>query len=253
MSKRNLLLALFIVLAGASCPRRPAVTPSLVDISGFGRWTKATASTPDTFGFATRPAETCPGGPPSCPRGYPDTAFIDFSIPSQTEFEVSSSGTALTEVSQTTPLGDYQYRKAAMTDGSGTMTTWRIAVSVPAANRTWCPPTWFKLDIVNIGSGNPSRSSALPVQLVWGSCPSVATGYWYSTGRSGTPAANSPPPPAGDCPGGGFARSFEVCERCGTSGLSFPKTLWGCTLSEAQQNMGGPGCTSTLRSGVNCP
>jgi hypothetical protein len=259
MSNRSWLAALTIVLTASSCqtsPPPPAATPSLVEISGFGKWTKATATAPDTFGFAVRTEEVCtgPSSSQSCQHRYPDTAFVDFSIRSLTGFEVSSNGQVLTEVSQTATLGDFQFRKTAITDGSGAFTTWRIAVSVPSAGRKWCPPARFPLDIVNVTAGQPARSAALPVLLLWGKCQSnTFPGVWYSTGTTGTPPAASAPTPVGDCPGGAFARSFDVCERCGTSGLSAPKTFWGCTLAEAQQSMGSFGCVSVLRSGINCP
>jgi hypothetical protein len=258
MDKRNWLAALSIALTASSCPTSPpppAATPTLVGISGFGKWTKATGTTPDTFGFSVRAEEVCTGPPTGqvCQRRYPDTAFIDFSIAPNTAFEVSSNGRVLAEVSQTAMLGDFQYRKTAITDATGT-TTWRIAVSVPTAGRTWCPATIFPLGIVNVSAGQPSRSAALSVRLWWGRCQSEPLPiYGYSTGSTGTPPAASPPAPTGDCPGGGFARSFEVCERCGTGGLSFPKTFWGCTLADAEQKMGTPGCVSTLRTGINCP
>ena len=183
----------------------------------------------------------------------PDTAFIDFSIPTLTSFEVSSGTTVLTEVAQTATVGDYQYRKAALTDGSTATTTWRIAVSVPNPGRAWCPPTWFPLAIIDVSGGQPSRSAPLPVTLVFGKCVSDTGVFWYSTGTTGTPAAASPPTPAGDCPGGAFAKKFEVCQSCGGSGLSSPRTFWGCSLTDARQKMETPGCTSTLRSGINCP
>ena len=261
MSTRAWLAALSVVLTASSCPPStppPAATPTLVNIGGYGKWRPATATTPDTFGFSTRPAEdVCPDvehpSMTTCPAQYPDTAFIDFSITSLTAFEVSSNGQVLTELAQTAPLGDFQYRKAALTDGSGAFTTWRIAVSVPTANRTWCPPAQFTLNIVNVTGGQPSRSAALPVLLLWGRCQSEPPYVLYSTGTTGTPPAASPPTPTGDCPGGAFARSFEVCESCGTSGISFPKTFWGCSLADAQQKMGGLGCVSRLRAGINCP
>jgi len=261
MLKRQWLAALSIVLTASSCTTMsppPAATPTLANIGGYGKWARATATTPDTFGFSTRPAEdVCPDvanvSPTTCPARYPDTAFIDFSIPTLTSFEVSSGTTVLTEVAQTATMGDYQYRKVALTDGSTATTTWRIAVSVPNAGRTWCPPTWFPLAIIDVSGGQPSRSAPLPVTLVVGKCSSDTGIYWYSTGTTGTPPAASPPAPAGDCPGGAFAQKFEVCQSCGGSGLSFPRTFWGCSLADAIQKMGTPGCVSTLRAGINCP
>lgn len=265
MRKRNWLALLSVALTAASCPPSPpppAVTPTLVNINGYGRWTKATATAPDTFGFSLRAAEdVCPGVQPvnfqTCPVRYPDTAFIDFSIPTGTSFAVSAGGTTLTEVGQTATMGDYQYRKAAMDDGSGASSKWRIAVAVPSAGRTWCPATLFRLNIVDVSATQPSPSPPLPVTLWWGYCQSPPTGVWYatvgtSTPTAGTPPRNSPPAPSSDCPGGTFSRSFEVCERCGTTGIAFPKTFWGCSLADAQAKMGGPGCTSTLRPGINC-
>jgi hypothetical protein len=260
MRKRDWLVLLTIVLMTSSCtppPPPPATTPTLVNINGYGRWTKATATTPDTFGFSTRPAEdVCPGvspiSPTTCPARYPDTAFIDFSIPTLTTFEVRSGTRVLTEVSQTATVGDYQYRKAALTDGSTPTTTWRIAASVPNAGRTWCPPTSFPLSIVDVSGG--SKSAALPVSLVIGKCSTDTSPIFFATGTSGTPAAGTPPAvTTGECPGGAFATAFNVCERCGTTGLPVEKTFWGCSLADAQSKMGLPGCASTIRSGINCP
>ena len=246
-------------LTGASCPKAPAaVTPTLTQITGFGRWAKATATTQDQFFFAIRPEEKCPPGGGLCSQRYPDTAFVDFSIPSLTGFEVLSGTETLAEVGETAPVGDYQYRRAQLTDGSGATTTWRIAVSVPAmlrnpaAARTWCNPTTFPIAIVNVSGGK--RSGSLPLSLVWGRCQSDTTFVGrYSTGKTGTPPQSSAPTPTGDCPGGAFAKSFDVCERCGTSGLSSNKTLWGCDLADAKNDMGLPGCVYTLRTSVNCP
>jgi len=260
MRSRDCLVLLGVVLSTSCSPNStppPAVTPVLVNINGYGRWTKATATTPDTFGFSTRPAENvCPGvsavSPTTCPARYPDTAFIEFSIPTVTTFEVSSGTRVLTEVSQTATVGDFEYRKAALTDGSTGTITWRVAVSIPNAGRTWCPPTSFPVSIVDVSGG--SKSAALPMRLLMGWCGSVATPIAFSSGASGTPSASSPPPVTmGECLGGAFATEFNVCEHCGTSGLPVEKTFWGCSLADAQAKMGGPGCTSTLRAGINCP
>lgn len=263
MHNRHWLAALSVVLTAASCtpsPPPPAAKPTLVNIGGYGKWYKATATTPDTFGFSTRPAaDVCPDvqhvSPTTCPARYPDTAFVDFSVPTLTSFEVSSGTRVLAEVAQTATMGDYQYRKVALTDGSGPTTTWRIAVSVPNAGRTWCPPTRFALDIVDVSGGQPSRSAALPVSLIVGKCSSDTSILLFATGTSGTPPAASPPAPVGDCTGGAFAQKFEVCETCGGpgAGVAIPKTFWGCSLSDAEQSMGVPGCVYALRSGINCP
>jgi hypothetical protein len=259
MSKRNWLALLSVVLTACAPP--PAVKPTLVNIDGYGRWTKATATAPDTFGFSLRPAEdVCPGVAPvnftTCPPRFPDTAFIDFYIPTGTSFTVSSGGTTLTEVGPTATMSDYQYRRAAMDDGSGKTSKWRIAVAVPSAGRTWCPATLLPLNIVDVSATQPSPSAPLPVTLWWGQCaPPPGPYLWYSTGGTatpGTPTANSPPAPVPDCPNGGFSKAFNVCERCGTSGIPIEKTFWGCSLADAQAKMGGPGCTSTLRPGINC-
>ncbi len=175
MLKRQWLAALSVVLTASACTTMappPAATPTLTNIGGYGKWGRATATMPDTFGFSTRPAEdVCPDvdhvSLTTCPARYPDTAFIDFSIPTLTSFEVSSGTTVLTEVAQTATVGDYQYRKAALTDGSTATTTWRIAVSVPNPGRAWCPPTWFPLAIIDVSGGQPSRSAPLPVTLVF--------------------------------------------------------------------------------------
>jgi len=260
MRTRTWLALLSVALTASSCPPQPgppAATPTLVNIGGFGRWIKATATKPDAFGFSVRPAEdVCPAVTTvsfqTCPARYPDTAFIDFSIPTNTWFEVSSNGTMLTEVSQTATMGDYQYRKVAIDGGSGAPNTWRIAVSVPSAGRTWCPPARFPVDIVNVSSGQPQRSAPLRVMLDWGFCQSETTIMWYSTGTTGTPSTASPPTPTPDCPGGGFARAFNVCQTCAAGGIPFPATFWGCSLADAQAKMQGYGCTSVLRTGVNC-
>src|SRR5262249_6538030 len=153
---------------------------TLVNIGGFGGGVKATGTKPDTFGFSVRPAgDGCPAATTvsfqNCPARLPRTALIDFSIPTNTRFEVSSAGTMLTEVSQTSPMGDYQYRKVAIDGGSGAPNTWRIAVAVPTAGRTWCPAARFPVDIVNVSSGQPPRSAPLRVMLDWGYCQSETT------------------------------------------------------------------------------
>jgi hypothetical protein len=239
---------------------RPVATPTLVQITGFGKWNKATSTQTDSFGFSVHAEEVCPPGTGACDRRYPDTAFIDFSIPSLTTFEVSSGTQALTEVGQAVPLGDYQFRKAQLDDGSGASTTWRIAVSVPAmlagaaGPRKWCGPTMFDIAIVNVSANaNPSKSAALPVRLIWGRCASNTFTGWYATMTPGTPSTTSPPTPTGDCPGGAFAKSFDVCESCGSSGLATAKTFWGCDFNDAKAKMGVPGCVYQLRSGPNCP
>jgi hypothetical protein len=250
-------------LLGSTCSQQPAPVeaPKLVNIAGYGKWWKATATTPDTFGFSVRPAIMCPAGTTYCPARYADTALIDFSIPARTSFEVSADGTMLAEVSQTAPLGDYQYRKAALDDGSGATVKWRIAVSVPSmvgnppAPRQWCGPTRFTVNIVNVSANaTPPKSGALPVLLNWGQCPTTVPGPtgWASSGKAGTPKTTTPPTPVGDCPGGTFDRGFDVCERCGTSGLSTEKTFWGCDLNDAISKMGQPGCVSVARNGPSC-
>jgi hypothetical protein len=239
----------------------------LVSMSGFGRWSHAPPNPKETFGFATRPAQqVCASPPPPpCRAAYPDTAFIDFSIPTLTTFEVSSDARVLTEVAETAPLGDFQYRKVMLTDGSGATSTYRVAVSVPSSSRTWCPPTVFPLDIFDISTNpqGPTRSAPLPLRLIWGRCPTQEPPtFWWSedSGSTGTsagsngPSASTPPTPTPDCPDGGFSREFNVCERCGGgSGRGIEKTFWGCDFNEATQKMGQPGCFYTLRSGINCP
>jgi hypothetical protein len=240
--------------------------PTLVDITGNGRWTRASGNNPDMFGFALGAAEECPAGGPSmanCPQRYPDTAFIDFDIPSLTNFTVDSGGAPFTLVGSAAPMGDFQYRRSQLNDGSGATTRWRIAVAVPAnvvqspaKARTWCPVTTFPINIVDEAGG--TRSAPLPVQLVWGKCvpPPSPTIFWASpggsSGPSGTPASNPPNPPQGDCPGGAVAKAFLVCERCGTSGLATEKTFWGCSLTDATTKFGNAGCVSALRTGPNC-
>ena len=259
-----------LTLAGCDggCPPTPtapvAETPKLVQIDGFGKFIKAgsnaTQTWPDMFRFSVRPGEYC-GPPTQCDVKFPDTAFVDFTIPARTTFEVTSGNEVLVAVGDAAPLGDYQYRKAALDDGSGPNPAWRIAVSVPKKlrspdrDRTWCNPTIFEFGIVDV-SQHPTagRSAPLTVRYVWGSCPSTASaGVWYASGQAGTPKQQNPPTPTGDCPGGAAAKSFDVCERCGTSGLATAKTFWGCTFAEAQAAMGMPGCVSQLRSGLSCP
>lgn len=264
------VIAGFLLLPLSSCNdsgnSAPAAdTPKLTDISGFGKYMKAgsntTQSWPDTFRFSVRPGEYC-GPPTQCDYKFPDTAFVDFTIPARTTFEVKSGNETLTEVGEAAPLGDYQYRRAALDDGSGPNPAWRIAVSVPKQlrnpqrDRTWCDPTTFDFEIVDVSQHQTSgRSAPLPVRFVWGRCQSTASpGVWYAMGSQGTPKQQNPPTPQGDCPGGAFAKSFDVCERCGgTSSLPTEKTIWGCTLAEAQANMGLPGCLYQLRSGLSCP
>ena len=262
MRERNWLALLSVVLMASSCPplnAPPATTPTLINIGGYGKWAKPTATAPDTFGFSLRAAEdVCPAvqnvGFMTCPARFPDTAFIDFSIPTLTSFEVSSNGQVLTEVAQGATMGDFQYRKAALDDGSGATSKWRIAVSIPMAGRTWCPATQFLVNITDVSNGQPARSSPLPVNLIWGHCVSNAGAGWYATltTGTGTPAQASPPAPAPDCPGGTFSRAFNVCETCAAGGIPFNATFWGCSLADAQAKMQGYGCTSVLRTGINC-
>ena len=268
MSLRSIVCRLTFVLVASSillassCPSAsPVDVPKLIDIQGYGKLWKATATSPDTFGFSVRPAAICQTGTTNCPARYADTAFIDFRIPARTTFEVIADGRTLTEVGQAAPVGDYQYRRVALDDGSGATVAWRIAVSVPSmvgnppAPREWCGPTRFTVEIVNLSANaTPPRSAPLTVLLHWGMCP-VTGGpmFWASTGKQGTPKQTSPPPPVGECPGGSADQSFDVCERCGTSGLSVEKTFWGCNLNDSISRMGQPGCVSVARSGLSCP
>lgn len=257
------LMAAFAATLFFGCQSVPSpLKPVLADIQGNGRWTRATATTPDTFGFAVAAAEECPPGNTNltCPRRYPDTAFIDFDIPSLTNFSVSSGGTPFTLVGPAAPMGDFQYRRTQLSDGSSGTTRWRIAVGIPInvvqsppAPRTWCPVTRFNIDIVD--EAGSAKSAPLPVALVWGRCSSPGPTFWYASSgsSSGPPQSNPPSPPVGDCPGGAAASAFEVCERCGTTGLPVAKTFWGCSLSDAQQKMGMQGCAAVLRpASGNC-
>jgi hypothetical protein len=263
MMKKLIVAALLAAIAATfvGCQSVPSPSkPALVDITGNGRWTRAAGNSPDTFGFAVGPAEECPPGGASmtnCPQRYPDTAFIDFDIPSLTNFTVDSNGAPFTLVGPAAPLGDFQYRRSQLNDGSGATTRWRIAVSVPSnvvqsppKARTWCPVTVFPINIVD--EAGSARSAPLPVSLVWGRCPPPpGSTIWYarsSSGTSGPPVSSPPSPPQGDCPGGSAAKEFFVCERCGTSGLGTPKVFWGCSLPDAQSKFGNPGCVSVLRS-----
>ena len=133
-----------------------------------------------------------------------------------------------------------------------TSLAWLTGASCPKAPSA-VTPTLTQIT----GFGRWARATAtgsLPLALVWGRCQSdtIFVGR-YSTGKTGTPPQSSAPTPTGDCPGGAFAKSFDVCERCGTSGLSSNKTLWGCDLADAKNDMGLPGCVYTLRTSVNCP
>jgi hypothetical protein len=267
MTKLGVVALLAAIAAGVvGCQSQTVVPapakPTLVDITGNGKLTRASGNNPDKFGFALGAAEECPPGGPSmanCPRRYPDTAFIDFDIPSLTNFTVDSGGVPFTLVGPAAPMGDFQYRRSQLNDGSGATTRWRIAVAVPAnvvqappTARTWCPVTVFPINIVDEAGG--TRSAPLPVQLVWGKCvpPPSPIIFYATTGTSGPPASNPPNPPQGDCPGGAVAKEFMVCERCGSSGLATEKPFWGCSLPDAITKMGGPGCASTLRTSVNC-
>jgi hypothetical protein len=260
MMKKLIVVALLAVATTfVGCQSVPSPSkPTLVDITGNGRWTRASGNNPDRFGFAVAAAEECTPGTPmaNCPRRYPDTAFIDFDIPSLTNFTVDSNGVPFTLVGPAAPLGDFQYRRSQLNDGSGATTRWRIAVSVPAnvvqspaTARTWCPVTVFPINIIDEVGG--TRSAPLPISLVWGRCPPPpGPTVWYASGSAGTsgPPASSPPsPPQGDCPGGAAAKEFFVCERCGSSGLGTPKVFWGCSLSDAQSKFGNTGCVSALR------
>jgi len=258
-----LLAAIGAAFVGCQSVPSPS-KPTLVDITGNGHWTRAVGNDPDKFGFALGAAAVCPPGNPTtatCPQRYPDTAFIDFDVPSLTNFTVDSGGVPFTLVGPAAPIGDFQYRRSQLNDGSGATTRWRIAVAVPAnvvqspaKARTWCPVTTFPINIVDEAGG--SRSAPLPVQLEWGKCPvPLPPGVWYATtggssSTSGPPASNPPNPPQGDCPGGAVAQEFLVCERCGTSGLATAKVFWGCSLPDAISKFGG--CPSTLRTGPNC-
>ena len=257
-----LVAAIAATLVGCQSVSVPSPSkPTLVDITGNGRWTRAAGNNPDTFGFAIGPAEECPPGGVSmanCPQRYPDTAFIDFDIPSLTNFTVDSGGVPFTLVGPAAPMGDFQYRRSQLNDGSGATTRWRIAVSVPAnvvqspvKARTWCPVTVFPISIVDEAGG--TRSAPLPISLVWGKCaPPPSHGIWSaSAGTSGPPASNPPSPPQGDCAGGAAAKEFFVCERCGSSGLGVPKVFWGCSLPDAQSKFSNPGCVSVLRSATS--
>jgi Orotidine 5'-phosphate decarboxylase / HUMPS family len=122
-----------------------------------------------------------------------------------------------------------------------------VANVVPAFRQQF-PEALLLADMKTMDGG------AFEARAVYGVCESDPTPWLFATGTTGTPAASSPPPvTTGECPGGAFGKSFDVCERCGTSGLAVEKTFWGCSLSDAQQKMGTLGCTSTLRSGISCP
>ena len=187
------------ILLASSCPSAsPVDVPKLIDIQGYGKLWKATATSPDTFGFSVRPAAICQTGTTNCPARYADTAFIDFRIPARTTFEVIADGRTLTEVGQAAPVGDYQYRRVALDDGSGATVAWRIAVSVPSmvgnppAPREWCGPTRFTVEIVNLSANaTPPRSAPLTVLLHWGMCP-VTGGpmFWAGNRKAGHAKAN---------------------------------------------------------------
>ena len=142
-------------------------------MTGNGRWIHASGTNPDWFGFALGAAEECPPGGTSmanCPQRYPDTAFIDFDIPSLTNFTVDSGGVPFTLVGPAAPMGDFQYRRSQLNDGSGATTRWRIAVAVPAnvvqspvKARSWCPITIFPINIVDEAGG--ARSAPLTTRL----------------------------------------------------------------------------------------
>ena len=58
--------------------------------SGVREWIKAGATRPDTFRFSVRPGEQCKPNTTDRERRYADTAFVDFTIPARTTFEVKS-------------------------------------------------------------------------------------------------------------------------------------------------------------------
>ena len=201
-------------------------------------------------------AEECPPGSTNitCPRRYPDTAFIDFEIPSLTNFSVSSGGTPFTLVGPAAPMGDFQYRRTQLTDGSSGTTRWRIAVGIPinvvqspATPRTWCPVTRFNIDIVD--EAGSARSAPLPVALVWGRCSSPGPTFWYASSgsSSGPPQSNPPSPPVGDCPGGAAARASEFASGAdnGTADAENPSRVAACRMRS--QKMGIEGCAAVLR------
>jgi hypothetical protein len=111
------------MLTLASCDEKntapAAAVPQLQQIHGFGKWIKAGATWPDTFRFSVRPGEQCKPNTTECERKYADTAFVDFTIPARTSFEVKSGNQVLTQIGEAAPLGDYQYRKANLDDASG--------------------------------------------------------------------------------------------------------------------------------------
>src|SRR5215213_6766833 len=97
MTRLGAVALLSAIAAGfIGCQSQTVPTPSkptLVDITGNGKLTRASGNNPDRFGFALGSAQECPPGGPSmanCPQRYPDTAFIDFDIPSLTNFTVDS-------------------------------------------------------------------------------------------------------------------------------------------------------------------
>ena len=195
----------------------------------------------------------------ACARSAtPTPRSWSFSIPSLTGFEVLSGTDTLAEVGEAAPVGDYQYRRAQLTDGSGATTTWRIAVSVPAMlrNPPACPHLVQSDDVSDRHRERLRRAAQRLASLVPGLGP-VSERHdlrrQVQHRQTGNAGQSSAPTPTGDCPGGAFAKSFDVCERCGTSGLSSNKTLWGCDLADARNDMGLPGCLYTLRTSVNCP
>ncbi len=264
MNRPCFVLILAMTAGMSGCQNVPVVPapakPVLIDITGNGRWTKASTNSSDNFGFYVGAAEDCPpgsgGGPISCPLRYPDAAFIDFEIPTLTGFTVDSGGVAFTLVGDAVPIGDFQFRRSQLTDGSGATTRWRIALAVPEnvvqsppKPRTWCPPTTFVVNIVNEAGAN--RSAPLTIALNWGECIAQPYVVFATTGGSGgTPASKPPMPPAGRCAGGAAAKTFHVCQVCPGSSQGDARTIHGCDFATAKSNFppANPSCVVNLRA-----
>ena len=258
-----LLAAIGAAFVGCQSQTVPSpAKPTLVDITGNGKLTRASGNNPDKFGFALGAAEECPPGGPSmanCPRRYPDTAFIDFDVPSLTNFTVDSGGVPFTLVGPAAPMGDFQYRRSQLNDGSGATTRWRIAVAVPAnvvqtppTARTWCPVTVFPINIVDEAAGTVQRRFRYSSSGVNAYRRRAPPFFMRRLVRADLRLRARLSPPQGDCPGGAAAKEFLVCERCGTSGLGTAKVFWGCSLPDATTKIGNPGCVSAIRTGPNC-
>ena len=99
--------ASLLMRALGACTPIPATVPTIVLISakpGDGTWLRPTLpGGVETFAFTEHPDIEYTIPTDLCEQRYPDSMFIDFSIPTGTDFQVMSGATQLTMVSPTTP------------------------------------------------------------------------------------------------------------------------------------------------------